>query len=289
MALAFLVMPVAGVLDLARISGQSGLTGLYVLVYASAVSLVLVGAGLVRMFAVALRTSRDAEKVLQHRVEDRERELQAVHARVVEMERVRVRADERDRVMRDMHDGLLSSLELTRVALGSRRASPEQGARRVAECVADLRLMLEASGGEVKSLHDSIAEFRRRFDDAILDTGILPRWDVALEGMPAMPSSSVLQVMRIVQEALNNAIRHSGASELSVWSTWTPDTGTLEVRVSDNGCGMSSVNARDGRGLANMRQRARELGGALHVEGSGQGTTVRLVIPGVVRVAAGSA
>jgi signal transduction histidine kinase len=266
MALAFLVMPVAGVLDLARISGQSGLTGVYVLVYASAVSLVLVGAGLVRMFAVALRTSRDAEKVLQHRVEDRERELQAVHARVVEMERVRVRADERDRVMRDMHDGLLSSLELTRVALGSRRASPEQGARRVAECVADLRLMLEASGGEVKSLHDSIAEFRRRFDDA-----------------------SVLQVMRIVQEAMNNAIRHSGASELSARATWTPDTGTLEVRVSDNGCGMSGVNARDGRGLANMRQRARELGGALHVEGSGQGTTVRLVIPGVVRVAAGSA
>ena len=288
MALAFLMMPVAGFLDLARISGQSAFTGVYVLVYASAVSLVLVGAGLVRMFAVALRSSRDAEKVLQRRLEDREAQLQTVHARVVAMEGVRVRADERDRVMRDMHDGLLSSLELTRVALGAGRASPEQGARRVAECVADLRLMLEASGTESKSLYEAILEFRRRFDDAILDTGIRVLWDLALDGMPAIPSSAVLQVMRIVQEALNNAIRHSGARELTVKASWAADTGTLAVRVSDDGCGIPDLGG-GGRGLANMRRRARELGGALHIEQSGRGTTVRLEMPGVACVVAGSA
>jgi signal transduction histidine kinase len=83
---------------------------------------------------------------------------------------------------------------------------------------------------------------------------------------------------RIVQEALNNVIRHSGASQAWVRVRFEPDG--LHVEVEDHGSGFAPQPGKHGIGLVAMRERAELLGGRIDfVHLSEGGTLVRLVVP----------
>ncbi|HUK33463.1 MAG TPA: ATP-binding protein, partial [Vicinamibacterales bacterium] len=90
------------------------------------------------------------------------------------------------------------------------------------------------------------------------------------------------QLLRIGQEAVTNAVRHSGASRINVELHFDPDAVTL--RVSDDGCGFEyreeMHDADNHYGLTSMRERARELGGRLNVVTAiGRGTTIETIVP----------
>jgi signal transduction histidine kinase len=89
-----------------------------------------------------------------------------------------------------------------------------------------------------------------------------------------------LQAMRIVQEAITNAVKHAEAQTITVETGEAPEHGHsgVFVEIRDDGRGLSDP-VRPGRGLANMRRRAERLGGLVRVESNGQGTVVRLWIP----------
>ena len=93
------------------------------------------------------------------------------------------------------------------------------------------------------------------------------------------PAAAVeLAAYRIVQEALTNVLRHSGAAECEV--AVHGDDGHLVVRVTDDGRGPEAVDRRTGSGLETMRERAEELGGSLELlDPPGGGTVVRAVLP----------
>jgi signal transduction histidine kinase len=80
-------------------------------------------------------------------------------------------------------------------------------------------------------------------------------------------------VFRIAQEALYNALRHGDPRTVSV----RLEPGTLEIR--DDGAGFDPDVARDGLGLASMRERAASVGGTLSIASSAAGTVVRLEVP----------
>ena len=93
----------------------------------------------------------------------------------------------------------------------------------------------------------------------------------------------MLHVLRVVQEALTNAVKHAGATRLRV-RVDHDESGALFVDVTDNGVGMASIGraARNGgRGVENMRERARSLGGELDLTAGDSGTSVRLRMPAV--------
>jgi signal transduction histidine kinase len=81
---------------------------------------------------------------------------------------------------------------------------------------------------------------------------------------------------RIATEAVTNALRHADASSCRVHVGW--EAGWLAVEVSDDGRGMQS-DGRGGVGMTSMEERAQEVGGRLEVTSSGQGTTVRALLP----------
>ncbi len=90
-------------------------------------------------------------------------------------------------------------------------------------------------------------------------------------------------IYRLVQEALTNVIKHSGASHVDV--TVSEDHDTVQITVSDDGHGFDPTVSVDGFGLAGMHERVSLVGGELVVgSSSGGGTTVRASIP-AVRVA----
>ncbi len=95
----------------------------------------------------------------------------------------------------------------------------------------------------------------------------------------AIKGNAAIHVYRVVQEALNNLTRHSGASEARVRMRFLPRI--LEVEVEDRGKGFEAQAAKQGIGLVAMRERAELLGGTVEFlqPAQGSGTLVRLKVP----------
>ena len=97
----------------------------------------------------------------------------------------------------------------------------------------------------------------------------------AVQTVLFLPSTRVLEIFK---EALNNIVRHSGCTEVSI--DFRVESSQLVLRLQDNGRGFDAAESGSGNGLRSMRQRARELRGELEVVSApGQGATISLRAP----------
>jgi two-component system sensor histidine kinase UhpB len=98
-----------------------------------------------------------------------------------------------------------------------------------------------------------------------------------------LPAPAETAIYRVVQEALNNIVKHSGAT--AVWISAEKAEGVLRCSVRDNGSGFSVASVRSdgqrrGLGLSSMKERLNAVGGALHIESSpGNGTQLLMTLP----------
>ncbi|RZL31651.1 MAG: histidine kinase, partial [Rubrivivax sp.] len=118
--------------------------------------------------------------------------------------------------------------------------------------------------------------------------GLTLEWQMAdMPPLPWLEPALALQVLRLIQEAMTNVIKHAQARTLSLSARQAGDA--LEVRIDDDGCGFDSNAPRAGQGLASMRLRAEALGAALDwASVRGAGTQVSLRLPLRRASAAGS-
>jgi signal transduction histidine kinase len=186
---------------------------------------------------------------------------------------------ERARILQDMHDGmgsqLVTALRLVRREDGDRAIA----ARTIEEALQDLRLIIDSLDETNEGLLPKLADLRYRLEPRLAELSIRLDWDVqALPELDVLPPQSALNVMRIVQEALNNAVKHARPTAITV-STARQD-GAI-VRVADDGSGFDPATTKgSGRGLAGMRKRAEQIGATLHVEGQpAGGTSISLHFP----------
>ncbi len=216
---------------------------------------------------------------LERKVAARAQELERSHERVRALERVTTLAQERERMMRDMHDGIGSQLMTTLDAVERGGHGPDAVAAMLRECIDDLRLVIDSLEPDDESLPLALANLRYRLAPRLAAAGIALDWQVA-RGIALPAPGSTLRLLRIVQEALTNALKHAGASRLRVSAR--DDGGFLLLEVEDDGRGFepgAKAPAAGGRGLDNMRTRARQLGGALHVSSTGAGTRLTVRVP----------
>ncbi len=95
---------------------------------------------------------------------------------------------------------------------------------------------------------------------------------------PELPGTADVELLRVLQEALINARRHSDARRVEV--ILSADTREVRAEVTDEGHGFDPATVREGVGLAGMRERAGALGGSLRIKSApGGGTSVRVEIP----------
>jgi signal transduction histidine kinase len=201
------------------------------------------------------------------------RDLRAAHA-------AETLAAERERIMRDMHDGVGSQLIAARQLAGRGTLGAGELTTLLDECIDDLRLMIDSLEPADGDLVTVLGNLRYRLTERLARQGVALGWEVADLPPSGLAPRDILQVLRIVQEAVANVLKHAGATEVVVSAGLTSDGRAIRLSVRDNGRGFpAEVGHAGGRGLGNMRQRAEAVGGTLRLEGSAQGSLVTLAVP----------
>jgi signal transduction histidine kinase len=196
---------------------------------------------------------------------------------------------ERARVARDMHDDLGSGLtQLTLLGeLVLRETPPEDEAHaRLVELCAKARALLRSMDEivwVVNPRRDTVRDFgafiSEHAQEFLASAAIRCRQEVADE-LPAIPLELPQRrnLLLAVKEAIRNAARHSGASEVTLRLEVVDQV--LKVVVEDNGRGFASAAQTDRNGLANMRQRLADVGGSLTLNTApGQGCCITFLLP----------
>ena len=213
-----------------------------------------------------------------------------LHRRVLDVAVVR----ERERIARELHDGLAQvlgyiitqTLAVKALLSGQRLqeadrqlSTMEDAARKVyadvREAILGLSTQIEVPGGLVASLESYITHFSRM-------TGLDVSFEKPLVGLEAIGSTAEIQLLRIVQEALSNCRKHANATHVSV--LLSRQAADLFVEITDDGRGFDAESVtRDGWpqfGIQSMRERAQAIGGVLQVDSApGRGTRLSVRIP----------
>jgi signal transduction histidine kinase len=209
------------------------------------------------------------------------------NARLYEQARELSITAERNRLALDLHDAVsqkLFGLVLNAEAAGTLLERDPAAARAQ---VAKLGVLAQEALEELRSLvfelrppeleKDGLGgalrkhvELRRRVDG--------PRIELSVEGEPPADSARDAEILRIAQEALQNALKHARASQVAV--TLAAENGRVALEVADDGVGFDpdAADPRSHRlGLTSMEERARRIGGTLEIRSApGEGTVVRL-------------
>jgi len=168
-------------------------------------------------------------------------------------------------------------------ALLVREAQGEDGRVAVVlrESIEDLQLIIDSLEPVENDLLTVLGTLRYRLQDRLGKSGIDLQWNVVdLPPLPILTPHSVLSILRIVQEAFANCLKHSGATRITVTTGLVGEPGNDEkaqIAIVDNGRGIDGT--RVGRGLENMRRRAGALGGTLRISSRPGATEVLLVFP----------
>ncbi len=205
-------------------------------------------------------------------------------------ERQRALERERTRIARDMHDDIGARLtELSLLSdLAQRDTPPEAAAsanvtrlarltREVSKSMREVVWAIDSQNDQLDQLVEHLCQHAGQF---VQPTGMRLR----LEAPTALPAIAIGTDRRhnlflAFKEALNNAVKHSGASEIRI--RLQVDSGVLSVELTDNGRGFSpETRSGSGHGLGSMAHRLQELGGECEVSSRpGRGTSVHLRLP----------
>lgn len=216
--------------------------------------------------------------VLAERLAAREAELVASHERVRDIEQRELLLHERQRLTEDMHDGLGSSL-LGALRMVERGQLDEAELKQILQgCIDDLKLTIDSMEPVETDLLLLLGTLRFRLEPRLQSTGIKLNWNV--RDVPPvfwLDHRYALHILRVVQEAFTNIIKHANATEATV-STGVVD-GDIVISVADNGKGFDTAAPRTGRGLANQSRRASAMRARLTVESGSEGTKLTLLLP----------
>lgn len=246
-----------------------------------------------RSFAnLASLALRNARLVAEER-EKREMEAELAGVRVREEMReellrrvIHAQEDERKRIARDLHDSAGQSM--ASILLGLKVVSQEESLSKVRERLDDLRRIASEAAGELRrlalELRPTVLDdlgleeaVERLLSDFEARAGMRVSLDVELGGRLSPELETI--VYRVLQEALNNVAKHSGAERVRV--QLRRRGGWARLRVRDDGLGFDPEGSEAvGLGLRGMEERAGLVGGRLSIRSApGEGTTVDLEVP----------
>jgi signal transduction histidine kinase len=254
---------------------------------------------LLTKFQANVKRIRDHNRILSDTLQQRERELLVSYNRQREMENEAAAQGERDRIYRDLHDGIGSKLVTTLFSVRDRDIDHERLELRLMDTLKDLREIISVTEvQEQRTIHDILFTYCSNLDEALSRADFQIEYDIPEGPEIVLMDRLAKEVMRIVEESVANTIKYAHASRLSIRMA-VPRGERLEVQIEDNG--QSSEAQRDasaaragagagadaggdtplsgGTGLEGLRRRAGRIGAAFHFERTAQGARTVLMLP----------
>ncbi len=268
--------------------GTSSVVDLNVVAHAAWV--LWMGSLLYRHFVQTARRERVLRHEAAEALAERTKELKASFAALQASEHQRMATAERERLLQEMHDGLGSQLMTAKMNAQTGLLSSSEMATALDGCIQEMRLTVDTLSVADGDLGLLLASVRHRAEPGLRAAGLTLAWQVSdAPCLPALEGSGGRELVRIVQEALNNVLHHAQATRVTLNSEATADGRHIVVSLVDNGLGLPGGQPpQGGRGTRNMQQRAQRLGahvtwhspagGWAHGLG-GPGTEVRIELP----------
>ncbi len=204
------------------------------------------------------------------------------------VERLQTLATDRERIGRELHDGIIQSIYASGLLLESvLPVIPNDPVRAQAQ----LGRVMDNLNETIQDIRRYIFDLRSDMPDDDLRSGVerllrdfrintLLETELRVNGAPVEITSVERRrhIFQIVREALANTARHAQAQWVCIALDYAAET--LEITISDDGIGMETLLVSKGYGLRNIRERARLLDGALRIESApGEGVTLHLSVP----------
>ncbi|MBI1214017.1 MAG: hypothetical protein GC190_21355 [Alphaproteobacteria bacterium] len=263
-----------GFVDIASIAGVHD-RGVLLLLYPQIFLITALAVILFRRLTQSLDTLDSANETLRIRLDEQQGELAKAHAHETALSANIAREQERQRLTRDLHDGLSGHIvSIIALAESAEERDIETAAR---EALDDLRLVLQSLDIGDEDIPVVLAYFRERAALQLRRLGIALDW--SMDGLPAITGVTpghALALLRILQEAVTNAIKHGPARRIVVTGERAQE-GAARITIDNDGCNV--LPKTNGKGLGNMRQRAASLGGEVMLEPFAAGMRLTLILP----------
>lgn len=237
---------------------------------------------LVRRFVHSLNQAENLAATLEAKVKERGLKIEQQYQLLANLEKDRTLANERERIMRDMHDGIGGQLMSLQASL-ARHSEPyiKDVRARVQHCTDDLRVVINSLDPAMSDLTLLLGSMRVAIEKQLNGAGIRLVWNVSeLRNHIVLSPEQSLNVLRIVQEAVANGIKHSSASQIGVLLSDVSESAVVRLEINDNGNGFDATShaASQGRGLKNLAYRAEKLAATLSIESGEPGTKIGLLL-----------
>jgi signal transduction histidine kinase len=241
------------------------------------VAFLAMGLWLVHEYGRALQNAEQLRTSLESRIREATATMERSYSQMAELRVEQVTQQERKRIAADLHDDLGAKL-LTIV----HTSESERISTLAREALEEMRLSVRGLTGKPVKLIDALGDWRAEVVGRLSQTGVEGEWQAPSEDVPqTLSARAYVQTTRILREAVNNIIKHSGASRCSIRVTM--NAGDFQLKIQDNGKGIPlELDGRldRGHGMSSMKHRAKQLQGQCLVEsGPGYGTVIRLTIP----------
>jgi PAS domain S-box-containing protein len=229
---------------------------------------------------------RDNAMALEKIVDDRTAALRRLSGRLITMQ-----DDERRRIARELHDGLGQELAAAKMMMDGipRKNSVQANKRAKTEACEAIDRAIQQVRSLSHLLHPPLLDevgllsaLQWYLDGLTKRSGIETSLEVKPRDFPRLASELETAIFRIIQEALTNVYRHSGAQK--AWVTLNHKDSEVVVMIRDDGKGIEDPIAElrpgsIGIGIGGMSQRAKEFGADLRLRNANPGTLVEVIVP----------
>jgi signal transduction histidine kinase len=229
---------------------------------------------------------RQGELARQIAVQQAETEARAEGLRLGARQLAEAMEEARRTIGMDLHDQTVA--DLSRISRNLRRLAERGGAvggelealeDDVSHCLRELRVIVDDARPSVLELFGFVEAVEALISRSAAQMAMPVSWQMTDDSggmINRMPARVQVALYRIVQEALNNAFRHSGADRIAV--RITANGPRVTIRVQDDGQGVTQESRRPSSGIANMRTRAALIDVGFKLKSGPQGTEIRLEI-----------
>jgi signal transduction histidine kinase len=202
----------------------------------------------------------------------------------------RVASQERRRLGRDLHDGIIQDLFASGLQLES--LLEENDVNLLHSELKHIKVSLNDGIQKIREFIEKVStkkmdldQFRLQLEETIINFKKISKANIYLDyGIPDITlhyvsSDKLTQIYYIIQEAVSNSVKHSNATEIKVKIGF--DLRSIIVEINDNGKGFNKSSARGNRkyGLSSMQERAASTDGILNINSDSKGTKIILIVP----------